>query len=159
MKICNKVFNGGIDIVVSPYHYTSQKNIWTELCSYLNEIKLINDRHSMCYMNIEAFFRSIKSDIMNGEKDKNYFLSEYYKDATIIMSDLKKYLEFNESLKRLLVERNIQVFIIVGSSENISYEDFGEFPYHFFYMTEAKDIFGRVLFDVEDKEVFKGWKK
>ena len=113
MKICNKVFNGGIDIVVSPYHDASQNNICSELSSYLNERNLINDRHSLCYMNIEAFFRSIKSDIMNGEKDKNYFLNEYYKDAKTIMSDLKKYLEFNESLKRLLVKFNIQVFIIV----------------------------------------------
>lgn len=158
MKICNKVFNGGIDIVVSPYHDASQNNICSELSSYLNERNLINDRHSLCYMNIEAFFRSIKSDIMNGEKDKNYFLNEYYKDAKTIMSDLKKYLEFNESLKRLLVKFNIQVFIIVDSNENISYEDFGEFSYHFFYMTESKDIFGKVLLDVENNEVWKGWK-
>lgn len=95
---------------------------------------------------------------MNGEKDKNYFLNEYYKDAKTIMSDLKKYLEFNESLKRLLVKFNIQVFIIVDSNENISYEDFGEFSYHFFYMTESKDIFGKVLLDVENNEVWKGWK-
>lgn len=163
MKICDKVFNGGIDIIVSPYHDISQKSIYSEIQSYLNDHNLSKDiykdgKSSICFMDVEPFFRGIEKDIINGAKDRYYFLNKYYKDSKSIITEMKEYFDSNEIIEKSIIENRIQVFIIIGSDESISYEDFYEYPYHFFYLTEAKNIFGRALLDAENKEVFKGWK-
>lgn len=158
MKICDKIFNGGIDIVVSPYYDASQKDISSELISYLNIKKQTpgiydEDNYTRCYMDTTTFFRSVKYNKENNDSPKYQFLITSENLETIVYN-INSILENDKELKDYIDTKQVQLFIIVILN-NESYKDFAEYQYHFFYMTEAKDIFGKVLLDVEDEEIFK----
>lgn len=156
MKICDKVFKGGIDIIVDQ----TRDDISFDFMEYIRENNLIikseNDCRRLFYHDIPSSFASIKKDIDANEKIKWYTINMNMKDAKEIIDQLNDYLKNNDISD--IISKGIHIFLIVHIGKRFNVEDFHDIPYHFFYKTEGKNIFGEVLLDVEDKEVFKGWK-